>query len=208
MYKNLVKPVFDRSLALLLIILSSPIILILVLLLFFANQGKVFFFQKRNGFSQKEFTVIKFKTMNDKVDSEGRLLPDSMRLTPVGSFVRKTSLDELPQLINILKGDMSFIGPRPLLLRYLPYFTERECIRFTVKPGITGLAQVSGRNLLHWDKRLALDVEYAQDVNFVQDFKIVIQTIKNILLKKDIVVDPESVMLNFDDERKLHNRQS
>ena len=140
--------------------------------------------------------------MNDKRDANGDLLPDKERLTAVGSFVRKTSLDELPQLINVLKGEMSFIGPRPLLIKYLPYYKESERPRHSIRPGITGLAQVSGRNLLKWDDRLALDVQYANNISFATDFKIIVKTIKNVITSKDIVVDPESVMVNLSDERK------
>lgn len=162
----------------------------------------LFSFKKGPGKDEKIFKVIKFKTMNDKTDSEGKLLSDGERLTKIGSFVRKTSLDELPQLFNVLFGQMSFIGPRPLLVRYLPFYTEKEKKRHNIRPGITGLAQISGRNLLGWDKRIALDVKYVEQLSFRMDMKIVITTIKNVLTSKDVVVDSTSVMLALDEERK------
>jgi len=157
MYKNFFKRVFDFLAAFFGLLLLSPIFIIVMIGLAFANQGKPFFFQARPGKGERVFKIIKFKSMNDKKDANGNLLSDAERLTPVGAFVRKTSLDEIPQLINILKGDMSLIGPRPLLVAYLPFYTDREKLRHTVRPGITGLAQVNGRNTINWDERLALD---------------------------------------------------
>lgn len=180
----------------------SPIFIIVAILLFLANKGGVFFFQERPGKDERIFSIIKFKTMTDAKDIEGNILPDKDRLTPVGKFVRKTSLDEIPQLINILKGDMSLIGPRPLLLRYLPYYTEKERKRHAVLPGITGLAQISGRNHLNWDKRLAKDLEYIEQLSFALDAKIFFQTIKNVLSSKDVAIDPQSLMLSLDEYRK------
>lgn len=202
MYRFFLKRLLDFIGALILLIFLFPIILGLTIFLFFANNGKPFFFQKRPGKDEKIFKVIKFKTMNDKTDSEGKLLSDGERLTKIGSFVRKTSLDELPQLFNVLFGQMSFIGPRPLLVRYLPFYTEKEKKRHNIRPGITGLAQISGRNLLGWDKRIALDVKYVEQLSFRMDMKIVITTIKNVLTSKDVVVDSTSVMLALDEERK------
>ena len=180
----------------------SPLFIIVTVLLLFANKGKVFFFQKRPGKNERTFSIIKFKTMTDERDDEGMILPDKARLTAAGKFVRKTSLDEIPQLINILKGDMSLIGPRPLLLRYLPYYTEEERKRHAVLPGITGLAQVSGRNHLNWDERLAKDLEYIEHMSFALDAKIFFQTIKNVLSSKDVAIDPQSLMLSLDEYRK------
>jgi lipopolysaccharide/colanic/teichoic acid biosynthesis glycosyltransferase len=181
----------------------SPIFIIVAILLFLANKGGgVFFFQKRPGKDERIFSIIKFKTMTDARDDKGNILPDKDRLTPVGKFVRKASLDEIPQLINILKGDMSLIGPRPLLLRYLPYYTEEERKRHAVLPGITGLAQISGRNHLNWDERLAKDLEYIEQISFVLDTKIFFQTIKNVLSSKDVAIDPQSLMLSLDEYRK------
>ena len=148
---------------------------------------------------------MKFKTMNDKKDDEGNLLPDARRLTKVGVFIRKTSLDEIPQLINVIKGDMSIIGPRPLMIRYLPFYTDKEQLRHTVKPGITGLAQVNGRNSLKWDERLALDVVYVENFSFRQDLKILYKTFLKVIISEDTIANPESIMKNLDDERKNRN---
>ncbi|MEX0290746.1 MAG: sugar transferase [Flavobacteriaceae bacterium] len=180
----------------------SPIFFLVVLLLLIANKGKVFFLQQRPGKNERIFSIIKFKTMTDARDKNGELLPDKDRLTGVGKFVRKTSLDEIPQLINILKGDMSLIGPRPLLLRYLPYYSEQERKRHEVLPGITGLAQISGRNHLNWDERLAKDLEYIDQMSFGLDVKIFFHTIKNVLSSKDVAIDPQSLMLSLDEYRK------
>ena len=145
--------------------------------------------------------------MNDKKDANGKLLSDGERLTKVGAFVRKTSLDELPQLFNVLIGQMSFIGPRPLLIKYLPFYTEIEKKRHSIRPGITGLAQVNGRNNLDWDNRIALDVKYVENLSFFEDVTIVIKTIKNIITSKDIVVDPRSIMLDLDEQRIQRKQQ-
>jgi undecaprenyl phosphate N,N'-diacetylbacillosamine 1-phosphate transferase len=207
LYKHLLKPAIDRISALLLLVIASPVFTLLTILLYIENDGKPFFLQKRPGLNGKVFTLIKFKTMNDRKDAFGQLLPDAYRLTKVGSFVRKTSLDEIPQLISVLIGDMSLIGPRPLLIKYMDYYSESEKRRHSVKPGITGLAQVNGRNTLNWTDRLAYDVHYADNLGFWMDVSIVIKTVKNVFTGKDIVVDPESIMLNFDDERRLENTE-
>jgi len=183
-------------------IVLFPIFLSITLILAVVNNGKPFFFQERPGKDEKIFKIIKFKTMNDKKDIEGNLLPDKNRLTSIGSFIRKTSLDEIPQLINVIKGDMSLIGPRPLLINYLPYYTERERIRHTVRPGITGYAQVNGRNTINWNERLELDVLYSEDVNLLLDTKIFLKTIKNIVLRKDVIVVPGEVFTTLDKYRK------
>lgn len=188
MYKNYIKRLIDFFAALFGLILLSPIFIIVMVGLFFANDGKPFFFQKRPGLHNRVFEIIKFKTMNDRRDSSGKLLPDTERLTKIGSFVRKTSLDEIPQLINVLKGDMSLIGPRPLLVKYLPYYTEREKLRHTVRPGITGLAQVNGRNNISWDEKLEMDAKYVEELSFTNDIKILLKTIQNVISQKDIVV--------------------
>lgn len=203
MYKNIFKRVLDFSLSLVGLVILSPIFILVTILLFFSNNGKPFFFQKRPGRNERVFYIVKFKTMNDGKDIHGNLLPDSKRLTTVGKFVRKTSLDELPQLINIVKGDMSLIGPRPLLLRYLPYYTEKERMRHTVRPGITGLAQVNGRNTVNWTERLAFDVAYVENLSFKLDLEILYKTVLKVIVSENIVVDPESIMQNFDDERKV-----
>ena len=191
-YQSTFKPLLDFLLAFLAIIILSPIMVIVTLLLFFINNGNPFFYQKRPGKNEKIFKIIKFKTMTDKTDVNGELLPDSERLTLIGKYVRKASIDELLQLFNILKGDMSLIGPRPLLIQYLPYYTEIERKRHSVKPGMTGLAQVNGRNYLGWDPRLKLDVEYVENISFKNDFKIFIKTIYKVITSKDISNDPFS----------------
>ncbi|WP_340198831.1 sugar transferase [Ascidiimonas sp. W6] len=201
MYKFFVKRILDFTASLIMILMISPIFLFITFFLFFANNGKPFFVQKRPGKNEKIFEILKFKTMNDKKDEQGNLLPDKDRLTSIGTFLRRTSLDEIPQLINVLRGEMSFIGPRPLLIQYLPYYKENEKIRHSILPGITGLAQVSGRNLLSWDARLAADVEYVKRISFILDVEILIKTIQNVITSKDIVVDPESIMPNLKDER-------
>lgn len=188
MYKNYIKRIIDFFAALFGLIVLSPIFLVVMIGLYFANQGKPFFFQKRPGLNNRIFEIIKFKTMNDKKDASGKLLPDADRLTKIGAFVRKTSLDEIPQLINVLKGDMSLIGPRPLLVKYLPFYTEREKLRHTVRPGITGLAQVNGRNNVSWDDKLEMDAKYVEEISFVNDVKILLKTIQNVISQKDIVV--------------------
>ncbi|GAA4114332.1 sugar transferase [Aquimarina addita] len=207
MYALFFKRVFDFIGAFILLIFVTPIFICITIFLTIANSGKPFFVQKRPGKNERIFSIIKFKTMNDRTDIEGNLLSDSERLTAIGSFVRKTSLDEIPQLINVLKGDMSFIGPRPLLTIYLPYYREDEKLRHSIRPGITGLAQVSGRNLLKWDDRLAMDVVYVKELSFLLDVKIVIKTIKNVITSKDVVVDPQSVMLNLKEERIANKKK-
>ena len=191
MYKNFFKRILDFCISLLALICLSPILLVVTIWLHFANKGAgAFFLQERPGKDAKIFKIIKFKTMTDERDADGNLLPDAQRLTKVGKIVRSTSIDELPQLINVLKGDMAFIGPRPLLVQYLPYYTEREKLRHSVRPGISGWAQVNGRNNLPWDERLELDAWYAENLSFSLDCKVIIKTIKNVINRKDIVVIP------------------
>jgi len=197
-YINWVKLPADMLCALLLLGVLSPIFIVVYILLLFANKGQVFFYQQRPGKKERIFKIIKFRTMNNARDAENNLLPDSERLTPIGKFVRKTSLDEIPQLINVLKGDMSLIGPRPLLIRYLPYYTETEKRRHDVRPGITGLAQISGRNILNWDDRLKLDVQYVDTLSLGLDIKIFFQTIRNVLISKDVVVDAGTQIQDLD----------
>jgi len=207
MYKSFFKRLIDFIAAFFGLLLLSPVFLVVMAALFFANQGKPFFFQARPGKNERIFKIIKFKSMNDKKDKDGNLLPDAQRLTQVGSFVRRTSLDEIPQLINVLKGDMSLIGPRPLLVQYLPYYTEREKLRHSVRPGITGWAQVNGRNNLSWDSRLAYDVFYVENMSFSFDVKIFIRTILKVIKKEDIVValDPK-INIPLDIYRKNQKR--
>src|SRR5690606_32506443 len=192
------KRFLDILVALVGLLILSPIFILVTIGLFFANKGKPFFFQERPGLNEKIFKIIKFKSMNDKRDTEGRLMPDAARLTTVGAFVRKTSLDEIPQLINVLKGDMSLIGPRPLFVRYLPYYTEREKLRHTVRPGITGWAQVNGRNTVNWDERLEMDAQYVENLTFQLDMKILWITIQNVINRKDIVIIPGDTLTTLD----------
>lgn len=185
-----------------LLVLSVPLAAV-TLWLHFANKGAgAFFFQERPGKNDKIFKVVKFKSMTDERDADGNLLPNEKRLTKVGAIIRRTSIDELPQLWNVFVGDMSLIGPRPLLPRYLPWYTERERIRHNVRPGITGLAQVNGRNFLTWDQKLEYDVEYVENISFLGDCNILYHTIKNIFVAKDIDVAPKGIFL--DEERKNH----
>lgn len=186
MYKNFIKPIIDYVLSLLGLILLSPLFLIITFFLFIANQGKPFFIQPRPGKNTKVFHIIKFKTMNDKKDSNGKLLPDAQRLTTIGKMVRKTSLDEIPQLINVLKGDMSVIGPRPLLTNYVHLYNTFQNRRHDVKPGITGWAQVNGRNAISWDEKFALDVWYVDNISFLTDVKIIFKTIQKVIQSEGI----------------------
>lgn len=192
MYKY-IKRLLDFIVSLILILLVLPIIVFFFVFLAIANGGSAFFIQRRPGKNEKIFKIIKFKTMTDKKDATGKLLPDADRITKIGSFVRKTSIDEIPQLFNVLKGDMSFIGPRPLLERYLPYYNDFERKRHLVRPGITGLSQVNGRNFIMWVDRIKLDVEYAENLSFSQDVKIVFQTINNVINRKDIQAVPSEM---------------
>ena len=187
MYKYFFKRIFDFIFSLLVLICLSPILLVLCICLHFANKGAgIFFFHERPGYKGKLFKIIKFKSMTDERDSEGNLLPNEQRITKIGAFIRKTSLDELPQMVNVLKGDMSMIGPRPLVIRYLDLYTPEQARRHDVKPGITGWAQVNGRNAISWTKKFELDVWYVDHVSFLLDLKIVYMTIMNIIKRKDI----------------------
>ncbi|WP_068597893.1 sugar transferase [Vaginella massiliensis] len=186
MYKNYIKRLFDFFAAFFGLLLLSPIFLVVMIALYFANQGKPFFLQERPGLNEKIFKIIKFKTMNDKKDANGNLLSDAERLTPIGAFVRKTSLDEIPQLINVLKGDMSLIGPRPLLPQYLPLYNEEQKRRHEVRPGITGWAQVNGRNAISWKKKFELDVWYVDHVSFKTDLKVFFTTFKKVFQSEGI----------------------
>jgi len=202
MYNLFFKRLIDFTVALLGVLILSPIIVLLTIWLFFANRGKPFFFQVRPGKKERHFKIIKFKTMNDKKDEKGNLLSDAKRLTKIGGIVRKTSLDEIPQLINVLIGDMSLIGPRPLLLKYLPFYTDKERLRHSIRPGITGLAQVNGRNLLNWENRIQFDIDYVKKRSFLMDCKILFLTIKSVLLSENIVIDPGSQLEDLDQQRK------
>ena len=190
MYAKFIKRVIDFLLSLIAIILLSPVLLVLTVVGAAKMKGNPFFTQERPGWHEKIFKLIKFRTMSNEKDQNGELLPDEKRLNGYGRFLRSTSLDELPELFNILKGDMALIGPRPLLVQYLPYYTETERHRHDVRPGLTGLAQINGRNLVKWDQRLAYDVEYVNNITFSGDVKIFFQTIKKVFAREDVAVDP------------------
>lgn len=204
MYRKHIKGFIDFVISLIVLIVISPIFFTILIYLTIANRGAPFFYQVRPGKNERLFKIIKFKSMNDKVDKDGRLLSDSQRLTKMGAFIRKTSLDEMPQLLNVLKGDMSLIGPRPLLPRYLPYYSDREKMRHLVKPGITGLAQVNGRNHLNWDERLEMDVKYVQNITFKNDAIILWQTLLSVIKRKDILVIPGEKYTTLDNYRNFN----
>lgn len=204
MYRRFFKRFFDIIISFTALVCLSPLLIIVTIWLHFANKGAgAFFLQGRPGKNAKIFKIIKYKTMTDERDENGNLLPDALRLTKVGKFVRSTSIDELPQLFNVLKGDMSLIGPRPLLPEYIPYYTSRELIRHTIRPGITGWAQVNGRNHTHWDERLELDVKYVEHLCFKMDCIIFFKTIKNIISRKDIEVVPKGHFLSNERTKRL-----
>jgi undecaprenyl phosphate N,N'-diacetylbacillosamine 1-phosphate transferase len=197
MFKNFIKPSGDFFIALFLLTILSPIILFTAIFLFLANNGKVFFFQQRPGLNSKPFKIVKFKTMKDAFDKEGIPLPDDLRFTKVGSIVRSASIDELLQLINVLKGDMSLIGPRPLLMQYLSRYSLEQARRHEVKPGITGWAQVNGRNAISWEQKFKLDVEYVEKQSFALDIKILWMTFLNVIKRKGISADGHVTMEEF-----------
>jgi lipopolysaccharide/colanic/teichoic acid biosynthesis glycosyltransferase len=186
MYEFFLKRIIDFSCAVIGLLLLSPLFVIVTIGLYFANQGKPFFFQSRPGKNGKIFKIIKFKTMNDKKDIVGNLLSDGQRLTKIGKFVRKTSLDEIPQLLNVVKGDMSLIGPRPLLPEYLPLYDDIQKRRHEVKPGITGWAQINGRNTISWQRKFEYDVWYVENLNFLLDIKILFLTVKKVFKSEGI----------------------
>ena len=189
MYKHFFKRVIDFSIALIALLIIWPILLVIYIWLSIANKGAgAVFYQERPGKDEKIFRVMKFKSMTDERDAEGKLLPEALRLTKVGAFIRKTSIDELPQLINVLKGDMALIGPRPLLPKYLPLYNEEQHRRHDVRPGITGWAQVNGRNNVTWTEKFTLDVWYVDHCTLWLDIKIIVMTIKNVISSKDIVL--------------------
>ena len=197
MYKTIIKAGIDFCSAVLGLVLLSPLFILVTVGLFIANQGKPFFIQKRPGKNGKIFSIIKFKTMNDKKDNKGNVLPDAERLTKMGRLVRKTSLDEIPQLINVLKGDMSLIGPRPLLPEYVPLYNDFQKRRHEVKPGITGWAQINGRNAIEWDKKFELDVWYVDNLSFSLDMKIAVKTLKKIIIKEGITAFNSATINKF-----------
>lgn len=196
-YKHIIKPLIDKIAAILLLVILLPVWLPLALLLWIANGGKPFFFQQRPGLNGKVFVLMKFRTMTDKRDAAGKLLPDRQRLTRLGSLVRKTSLDELPQLINVLKGDMSLVGPRPLLVEYLPLYNELQHKRHSMRPGITGWAQVNGRNAISWDRRFEYDVWYVEHVSPALDLKIMWLTLLKVLRSEGVTQQGHATVEKF-----------
>lgn len=204
MYRRYIKRVFDIIISMTALVLLSPLLILLAVLVRIKLGSPIIFHQERPGFQEKIFKLCKFRTMTEEKDADGNLMPDTVRLTKFGRALRTTSLDELPELWNILKGDMSLIGPRPLLVSYLPYYTDEERLRHTVRPGLTGLAQINGRNLLDWDKRFAKDVEYVRNLSFGLDVKIFFLTLKKVFIHENIEVDTNQIEGNFAEIRKAH----
>ena len=203
-YKSCLKRLLDLIISVVALFCIWWLIALIAIVLHFANKGAgAFFFQERPGLNEKIFKIIKFKSMTDERDAEGNLLPNDQRLTKVGAFVRRTSLDELPQLFNVIKGEMALIGPRPLLPEYLPYYTEREKLRHTVRPGISGWAQVNGRNAVSWDQKLEYDAYYVEHLSFWMDCKVILMTIKNVLAHKDVQVVPKGTLLSLERHDKI-----
>ena len=198
MYKLILKPLIDFFVSLTGLLLISPFFMFLVIVLYFANKDAgVFFTQERPGKNKRIFKLLKFKTMTDARDMTGNLLPDAARLTKIGKFVRSTSLDELPQLINVIKGDMSLIGPRPLLIKYLPLYNAEQARRHEVRPGITGWAQINGRNAISWEEKFKLDVWYVDNMSFLLDIKILLKTVYNVFKREGISSDTSATMEAF-----------
>lgn len=197
------KRAIDLLLSFITLLFLSPILLVTCILIRLKMGSPIVFKQERIGYDNQVFTLYKLRTMSDAKDEEGNLLPDTVRLTRTGRIIRKLSIDEVPQLLNVLKGDMSIVGPRPLLVHYLPYYTETELKRHSVKPGITGLAQVAGRNTLAWDERFAIDVQYVENTSLWLDFKIILLTVVKVLRKEDVVDVPSQHLMDFDKERQL-----
>jgi lipopolysaccharide/colanic/teichoic acid biosynthesis glycosyltransferase len=197
LYRNYFKRIFDLSLSLLLLIITSPLNILITVVLFFINKGKIFFIQPRPGKNEKIFFIIKFRTMNEKKNGSGELLADNERLTGIGKFIRNSSLDELPQLINVLKGELSLIGPRPLLIDYLPLYDDFQRRRHEVKPGITGWAQVNGRNAISWEEKFKLDVWYADNVSLKVDLQIIYFTIIKVFNSENVNSSETNTMERF-----------
>ncbi|MEO1013291.1 MAG: sugar transferase [Bacteroidota bacterium] len=198
MYRRFLKRILDLTVALIALVAFSPIFIVILILLFIANDGKVFFVQERPGKNERIFKILKFKSMNDKKGPDGSLLPDGERITRVGNLVRSTSLDELPQLINVLKGDLSLIGPRPLLIQYLPLYSQRQRRRHEIRPGITGWAQVNGRNSISWPKKFELDVWYVDNCSFLLDLRIIWLTVLKVIQRDGISSETSATMEFFE----------
>lgn len=208
MYRRYIKRILDFILSFIAIIILSPVLIIVAILVKTKLGSPVIFRQKRPGKDEKIFTLYKFRTMTDARDEEGNLLPDDIRLTKFGKILRSTSLDELPELFNILKGDMAIVGPRPLLIQYLPYYNENERKRHTVLPGLTGLAQVNGRNTANWPERFAFDLKYVNHITFFADLKIIVLTVGKVLKRGDIRVRGTGVTVDFDQFRRQELEES
>lgn len=202
------KRFIDFIVALLGLLVLSPLIIIVAVLIRLRLGSPILFTQKRPGLNGKIFQMMKFRSMSNVKDEQGNLLPDEQRMTKFGMFIRSTSIDELPGLYNVLKGDMSLVGPRPLLVKYLPYYSKRELLRHNVRPGITGWAQVHGRNTVGWDKRLALDVWYVENRTLLLDLRILIMTILKVIKKDGIIISPSSSMKDLDEERGSHDKKN
>jgi undecaprenyl phosphate N,N'-diacetylbacillosamine 1-phosphate transferase len=200
MYNKIFKPLIDVLVALIVFIIFSPLFIVVTIILFFENAGSPFFFQIRPGKLEKKFKIIKFKTMSDQRDGTGELLSDELRLTGFGKLVRKLSIDELPQMLNVIKGDMSLVGPRPLLVEYLPLYSKEQNRRHLVKPGITGWAQVNGRNTLSWKKKFEYDVWYVDNLSFMVDCKILLKTVLKVFISEGISSENSATMERFEGE--------
>lgn len=196
MYVSIIKPTLDFIISLLILLIISPILIVITFMLYFANEGKPFYFQKRPGKDEKIFNIIKFRTMNDKMDASGNLLPDKDRITAIGGIIRDLSLDEIPQLLNVIIGQMSLVGPRPLLVSYLPLYNDFQKRRHNVKPGITGWAQVNGRNAVSWNERFEHDIWYVDNISFLLDLKILWLTIVKVI-RRDGARPDEGVTMDF-----------
>ncbi|MGP1611834.1 MAG: sugar transferase [Catonella sp.] len=205
MYRNCFKRIFDFALSIIAILLLSPLLIILILTGMIKMRGNPFFTQERPGKNGKIFKLIKFKSMNNKRDAEGNLLPDEVRLTSYGKFIRNTSLDELPELINIFKGDMAIVGPRPLLVKYLTRYNKTQARRHEVRPGLTGLAQVNGRNAISWEEKFCYDVEYVDNLSFLMDFKIICKTALKVIKRDGISSETSATMEEFMGQAKENN---
>lgn len=198
MYKNYIKRILDIIISVVALIILSPILCVLTVVGFFQMKGNPFFYQERPGKNGEIFGLIKFRSMSNAKDKNGKLLPDNVRLNTYGKLIRKLSLDELPELINILKGDMSIVGPRPLAVQYLPYYNDEEKRRHDVLPGLTGLAQINGRNCVNWPERFAYDIEYVDSVSFMLDVKIILKTIEKVVKRSDVAIRASGEIMDFD----------
>lgn len=208
MYAGFFKRVLDFTLALLALVVLSPVLLVLTILGAINMKGNPFFTQERPGKNEKIFKLIKFRSMTCETDADGNLLPDDMRLCKYGRILRSTSLDELPELLNILKGDMSIVGPRPLAVQYLDFYTEEERRRHDVLPGLTGLAQVNGRNSLSWEEKFAYDLEYVDNISFMMDISVFVKTIQTVIIREDIGIRGEQNLIDFDEYRKKQEEKN